>query len=55
MTMVTGAISRATGVPISSRDWTWQQALNNADNYAYFAYKAMQAKFRTVIVTSRSR
>jgi hypothetical protein len=30
---------------------TWQQALNNADSYAYFVYKTMEAKFTSVIVT----
>jgi hypothetical protein len=30
---------------------TWQQALNNADSYAYFVYKTMQAKCSSVIVT----
>ncbi len=30
---------------------TWQQALNNADSYAYFVYKTMQSKYHSVIVT----
>jgi hypothetical protein len=29
---------------------TWQQALINADSYAYFVYKTLQSKFRSVIV-----
>lgn len=30
---------------------SWQQALKNADSYAYFVYKTMQAKYHSVIVT----
>jgi len=30
---------------------TWQQALRNADSYAYFVYKTMESKYRSVIVT----
>jgi len=30
---------------------TWQQALNNADSYAFFVYKIMQSKFHQLIVT----
>ncbi len=30
---------------------TWNQALINADSYAYFVYKTMQSKFKSVIVT----
>jgi len=29
----------------------WQQALNNADSYAYFVYKTVLSKFHHVIVT----
>lgn len=42
---------RADGTAYVQPGLTWQQALNNADSYAYFVYKTMQAKFRTVIVT----
>ena len=30
---------------------TWQKALDNADSYAFFVYKTMLAKYKTVIVS----
>ena len=30
---------------------TWQQALKNADSYAFFVYKVMQGKYHQLIVT----
>ncbi len=33
---------------------TWQEALRNADSYAVFVYKAMESRFKSVMVNGKS-